>query len=154
MKKVVAIFLALLFIFCCTDRLVQLPYYWEYSPGKWILFKETFKIDWKNTESKIDNFRIYRDKIKLKDVEIKKIIKLIRKNKIEDLVALETSFREKIKISDRVEYVNSSEKFNFTDNKDSAPTYGEIFFYQISTIKDGYSSLPAGISVILLDRSK
>ena len=154
LKKLIAVCLASLFIFCCSDQMAKLPDYWEYVPGKWVAFKENIELEWKYDESKVDKFKIDKSKVVLKDDDIREIIKLIRKKDVDGLVAKEISLRSKLKFDEKMENYNSAEEMNFMDKKEPIPTFGEIHYYSISAIKKYSTSVPAGLSVILLDRSK
>jgi hypothetical protein len=154
LKKLIAVCLASLFIFCCSGQMEKLPDYWEYAPGKWVAFKKNIELEWKYGESAIDKFKIDRVKVKLKSIEIKKIMRLVKKNKIEELLAKENALGTKIRWNEIISNYKSAAEMNYIDKIEPKPTYGEICFYQISTIKDHSTSLPAEISVIFLDRSK
>jgi len=139
---------------CCTDRIAKLPDYWEYSSGKWVAFKKNIELEWRYGEQKVDNFRIDRVKVKLTNDDIKEIIKLIRKNNIEGLIAKDGSLRKKINFQEKIEIHKPSEEMDYKDKEKPAPAFGEYYLYQVTAIKNRSISLPDRLSVILLDRSK
>lgn len=154
MKKLIAVCLASLFIFCCSDQMATLPDYWEYAPGKWIAFKDNIELEWKYDDSKIDKFKIDKSTVALTDNDIKAIIRLIRKKDMDGLIAKEASLRTKLNFNEKMENFNSAAEMNYKDKKEPIPAFGEVCFYNVSAIKKYATSLPAGLSVMLLDRSK
>ncbi len=154
MKEFILGCLASLFIIGCSDQMAKLPDYWEYAPGKWIAFKEYIEIEWKYGKLDIDKFKIDKSRVALKDDDIKEIKKLIRKKNVDGLVAKENSLRSQITFDNRITTYKSSEKMNYIDKNDQTPTFGGICLYQISAVKGYSTSIPKGLSVILLDRSK
>lgn len=154
MKKLSFVCLASLFIFFCSDQMAALPDYWEYAPGKWIAFKDNIELEWKYDESKIDTFKIDKSSVTLTDDDIKEIIRLIRKKDVDGLIAKEASLRTKLNFNEKIENYNSADEMNYKDKKEPIPAFGEICFYNVSAVKKYATSLPAGLSVILLDRSK
>jgi hypothetical protein len=153
LKKLIAVCFASLFIFCCSDQMAKLPNCWEYAPGKWIAFKKNIELEWKYGESEIDKFKVDRVKVKLKSIEIKKIMRLVKKNKIDELLAKENALVTKIRWYEKKGNYTVAAEMNYKDKIEPRPAYGEMYFYQVSAIKDHSTSLPAQISVIFLDRS-
>ena len=92
--------------------------------------------------------------MKLKDIEIKEIMRLIKKNKIKKLIAKEYELGTKIRWQEIKSDHKSAAKMNYIDKIEPKPTFGELCYYQIRAIKDHSTSLPAELSVIFLDRSK
>ncbi len=154
MKKLIAVCLASFFIFCCSDQMAKLPDYWEYAPGRWIAFNNSIELEWRYTKPPIDKFKVDRVKMKLERIEIKEIIRLIKKNKIDELLAKENALGTKIRWNEIKSDYTSKAEMNYLDKIEPKPTFGEICFYQISAIKGHSTSLPAELSVIFLDRSK
>jgi hypothetical protein len=91
--------------------------------------------------------------VELKDDDIKELMKLIKKKNVDGLVAKEISLRSKMTFDNKITTYITSEKMNYID-KNEPPTFGIICLYQISAVKGNSTSFPAGLSVILLDRSK
>jgi len=154
MKNFIMIGLAVIFFWGCTDHVAKLPDYWQYSPGKWIAFKKKIELEWTNKEPMADKFKISRERVKLNSDDITKLFKLVRKKNIKGLIATENALRNKIDFKERIEHISQPTELSFIDNEKPIPNYGEICFYRINTIKNHARSLPAELSVILLDRSK
>ena len=154
MIKLVHICLALLIIVCCADPIKQLPDYWEYSPGKWVAFKTGFEIEWGYDDTDIDRFRIEIRKNKLNIKDVLTIKSLIHRKNVNGLVEKENSLRNRINYNEKVESFQPSTDMNYIDLEGHKPVFGEIRFYQVMAMKNFATSLPADLSVILLDRSK
>jgi len=153
-KKLIAICLILLINSCASERTQDLPDYWEYSPGKWVGFKEKVELAWDYDESKIDNFEIDREKLKIADYfDIKEIKKLIKEKKSDELIEKEKILREKIKWDDMVTKLRPSEERRFKDKEKPLPTFGEICFYRVTALKkDSPPSPHTELSIILVDK--
>ncbi len=156
MLRLLTICLASLVIYNCTDRMANLPEYWEYSPDQWIVFNKNFKLKWRNNETKVDKFRIGRVKVELDNKDIKELIALIRKKNIKDLIKKENALRKKIRFENEIVTYKLAEDMDYTykDKKEPIPNFGEMYIYSIRTVKNQATSIPTGWSVILLDRSK
>jgi len=154
LKKIIAVCLASLFIFCCSDQIKKLPDYWEYSPGKWVAFKDNIEIGWDYDDPKIDKFKIEKFIMKLNNDDMKEIKKLIRKKNIDGLVAMENSLLRRLKFEDKTKYYQTANIKNYKDIEKPIPTFGEMCFYQVSAVKDYSTSPSESISVIFIDRSK
>jgi len=137
----------------------DLPDYWEYSPGKYVAFKETVELAWDYDESEIDKFEINREKLYLKDKdkfkdEFKKIKKLIKKKKINELVEKEKVLREKIDWDNIINDFRPSEARSYKDKEEPLPTFGDICFYQVRAWKNDLHSPYAELSIILVPKLK
>jgi len=154
MKKIIVICLILLINSCASVRATDLPEYWEYSPGKWVGFKEKVELAWDYDESKIDEFEIDREKLEIADYfDIKEIKKLIKERKSDELIEKEKILREKINWDDRVTKYRPSEERSFKDEEYPPPKFGQICFYQVSALKKGSPPSPhAEISIILVEK--
>lgn len=152
--KLIYTFLALLIIVCCTDPIKDHPVCWEYSPGKWVAFKTGIEIEWGYDETNIDKFKIEIGKIKLSTADILSIKSLIHRKNINGLIEKENSLRNEINFNKKIVSFQSSTKINFKDTDDQKPAFGEIRFYQVTAMENFTTSLPAGLSVMLIDRSK
>jgi hypothetical protein len=154
MKNLITICLIPLIISCVSKPTPDLPDHWEYSPGKYVGFKETVELAWDYDESEIDKFEIDREKLKLKDDDFKEIIKLIKEKKNDGLVEKEKILRENIKYDQKVTIYRPSDQRSYKDKEEPLPTFGDICFYQVRAWKNGIPSPYAELSIILVHKLK
>lgn len=154
MRKLLTIFLLPLIISCAGAP-------WKYDSDKWVSFKEKIELGWDYSDDKIDYFEIDREVVKIKDDDIKEIIKLVKEKNDKKLIEKENEYREKITYDKVVIRYQASEKRNFIDKEKPLPTFGEICFYQVFAVVHPdrkkpkvNKSPPAELSVILLPKFK
>ncbi len=153
MTKLLVTCLVPLIICSCTDRMAGLPEYWEYSPGKWVSFKETIELKWSYDNSEDVSFQISRVNVKLTSSDIKEIKKLIIKTNIDGLLAKENSLRRKINFNELLENYKSVQGLNFKDRREPIPAFDEMIIYNVKAVKNNKISLPAVLSVLFIDKS-
>jgi hypothetical protein len=141
-------------ISCSPNQTVELPDYWEYSPGKWIAFKETIELEWIHDKVDVDRFEIERATVKLEDSEVQEIFKYVKDKNVEMLIKKEGLIKNRENKDVMVVSFNAIEDLSYEDTKKPMPIFGEACFYQVRAMKDSDASEPAEISVILLSKAR
>lgn len=152
MKTLFTFILALFFIACSSGPPATLPEVWEYYPGKWISFKNDFELEWDYHNTDIEKFEVDRIKISLQDTDIQKIEKLLKKQDIDGLVAIETQLKKRLHVRQKTVAFKPVEETIFKDTKKPTPVYGDFCFYQVRALRGSDSSDPVQLSVILLSK--
>ena len=154
-------------ISCSSNQTAEIPDYWEYSPEKWIAFKESIELEWIHDKVDVDRFEIERATVKLEDSEVQEIFKYVKDKNVEMLIKKEGLLKNRenkdvkeglLKNRENKDVMvvsfNAIEDLSYKDTKKPMPTFGEACFYQVRAMKDSDASEPAEISVILLSKAR